>query len=158
MCFINKLKRCQKPWHWRMIRMGYAIPSILRIVSQLHNSSCKFSLTNYTVDSPQGFQLLDLHHILYMDVYTSILYKSLYPHFFPLDPSIIIFWYILWLCAVMSHPRPLTHVCMYVCVYVCMHVWMYVCMRAYMYGCMYVCMHAWVYGCMDVCMYRRIDR
>ena len=21
-CFINKLKRCQKPWHWRMIRMG----------------------------------------------------------------------------------------------------------------------------------------
>ena len=38
--------------------------------------------TNYTVDSPQGFQLLDLHHILYMDVYTSCESGIAYPIMF----------------------------------------------------------------------------
>ena len=42
---------------------------------------------------------------------------------------------------------------MYVCMYVCMHVWMYVCIYIYIYVCMYVCMDVYIYICMNVCMY-----
>ena len=34
---------------------------------------------------------------------------------------------------------------MYVCIYVCMHVYMYICM--------YICMYVYMYVCMYVCMY-----
>ena len=41
--------------------------------------------------------------------------------------------------------------CMYMYMYVCMHVC--ACMRMYAHVCMYACMHACMDACMDVCMY-----
>ena len=64
------------------------------------------------VDFPQGFQLLDLHHILYMDVCTSILYKSLYPNYFPTGSQ---YYHILIYSVTLTLGPSHMDVCMYVC-------------------------------------------
>jgi hypothetical protein len=45
------------------------------------------------------------------------------------------------------------HVCMYTCMFVCIHVCMYTCMYVYMYVCIHVCMYTCMYLYMYVCIY-----